>query len=270
MNINDALTLASERLADSREAKCFVAVCLNVDAATLWAHPERSLNQSEHDKLLAWLARREQGYPLAYLEGKQSFWTFDLAVTEATLIPRPETELLVEQVLQHLPFDQNTRALDLGTGSGAIALAIATERQQCQVVAADISLDALQVAKDNAKQLQCHNVSFLQSSWFESVEGQFEVIVSNPPYVETDFDGLDALRFEPQQALVSGKDGLDDLRFIVEMAPRYLKPNGVILLEHGCDQGDAVRELLCSAGFVGVCTHKDLAGLDRVSIGRIK
>ena len=208
---------------------------------------------------------------MAYLTGAQGFWTLDLAVTPATLIPRPETELLVELALARIPRDAATRIADLGTGSGAIALAIAKERPRAAVVATDASGAALDVARANANRNGIANVEFRHGDWLAPLEGEmFDLVASNPPYIAVGDPHLDAgdLRFEPPAALSSGTDGLDAIRRIVGDTPTHLHGDGWLLLEHGWDQGDAVRELLSAAGFVDVATERDLEGRDRVSLGR--
>lgn len=209
---------------------------------------------------------------MAYLLGRRGFWTLDLAVGPDTLIPRPETELLVEQALQRLPSGQPCRVADLGTGSGAIALAIASERPLAQVVATDRSAAALAVARRNAEALGlASRVGFREGDWFAPLAGErFGLVASNPPYIREGDPhlGQGDLRHEPPSALASGADGLDALRAIVAGAPGHLEPGGWLLLEHGHDQGPAVRALLSDAGFVDVATVPDLEGRDRVGLGR--
>jgi release factor glutamine methyltransferase len=200
-----------------------------------------------------------------------SHW-LDLWVNEHTLIPRAETEVLVETALKKIARDANVQVLDLGTGSGAIALAIGKERQHASVLAVDQSESTLQVAKHNAVQNQISNVSFLRADWFSTIDAtqQFDVIVSNPPYVAEGDPHLQQgdLRFEPPAALSSGKDGLDDIRHIVEHAPHYLKRGGWLMLEHGRDQAAQIQQLMSARGFIDVSTEQDLERRDRVTIGR--
>jgi release factor glutamine methyltransferase len=217
------------------------------------------------------IERRRAGEPVAYLTGLRGFWRFDLAVSAATLIPRPETELLVEVALARLPTDRALRVADLGTGSGAIALALAHERPRAQVIATDASADALAIAEANAVGLSIRNVEFRSGDWFAPLQGErFDLIASNPPYIALGDPHLDEgdLRYEPSTALSSGADGLDAIRTIVGDAPAYLEAGGWLLLEHGWDQGAAVRDLLLRAGFVGVATERDLEDRDRVTLGR--
>jgi release factor glutamine methyltransferase len=217
------------------------------------------------------IEQREAGEPVAYITGRRGFWSLDLEVTPATLIPRPETELLVELALDRIPLDKASRVLDLGTGSGAIALAIARERPLAKVVATDASSDALAVAQRNARHHHINNVSFVHGDWFAPLHDQhFDVIVSNPPYIEASDPHLQQgdLRFEPISALASGNDGLDDIRRIVRDAGLHLVPGGWLLFEHGWNQGDASRTLLRDADFVELSTSRDLEQRDRVSMGR--
>jgi len=229
------------------------------------------------ERYAALLAERETRRPVAQLVGKRDFWSFTLEVTGATLVPRPETEQLVERALARIPADAAWTIADLGTGTGAIALAIARERPACKVLATDLSKPALGVARRNAKALALRNVTFKQGDWFEplprpdSARWRFHMILSNPPYIATDEWSLTdpELGFEPRVALDGGRDGLDACRVITEGAPRHLRPGGWLLLEHGFRQGEGVRGLLKEAGFGNVATVTDLAGRPRVSEGQI-
>ncbi len=218
----------------------------------------------------ALLERRLQGEPVAYILGEREFFGLKFKVTPDTLIPRPDTELLVELALQHMPENKGWRVLDMGTGSGAIALSIAHSRPDAEVTAADASGAALDVARENAGRLGVRNISFLQSDWFSALSGQrFDLIVSNPPYIAAADRHLTQgdVRFEPLSALASGADGLDDIRKIVGQAGAYLEHGAWLLLEHGYDQAAQVRDLLHQNGFVEIFSEKDIAGIDRVSGG---
>lgn len=271
------LTLAAntEALAANTEAKLEAQLLmqhvLKVNRAWLIAHENDALPTETQAKFEALLTRRLQGEPMAYILGEREFYGLALQVTPATLIPRPDTETLVDAALAKIPQNLDTRALDLGTGSGAIALAIAKHRPAAHVVAVDASPAALEVAKHNAECLQIRNVQFLLSDWFSALEHQrFDVIVSNPPYIEHNDAHLSQgdLRFEPVTALASGADGLNDIRVIVAQCLTHLKPQGWLMLEHGYNQAEAVADLMSAAGLVDVVTIKDLGGNDRVTIGK--
>lgn len=267
-NLSNALAID---LTTSRiEIQCLLQHVLGVQRAYLLAHPEQMLSEAQQDAFDALLQRRLRGEPIAHLLGEREFFGLNLKVTPATLIPRPDTELIVELALNRIPKAQPCRVLDMGTGSGAIALAIAKNKPNAEVVAVDVSQDALAVAIENAQQLDIPNVSFMQSDWFSALDDQhFDLIVSNPPYIASDDIHLTQgdLRFEPPSALASGADGLDDIRRIISAAPQYLTSNGWLLLEHGYDQAGAVRDLLTQRGFVEVFSEKDIAGIERVTGG---
>jgi release factor glutamine methyltransferase len=270
-DVRHALAEATHRLGDRIDAEVLLAYALSKPRSWLIAHAddELSLEHASAYKLL--IEQREAGEPVAYITGRRGFWSLDLEVTPDTLIPRPETELLVELALEHLPHDKACDVLDLGTGSGAIALAMARERPQAQVIATDASAGALAVAQRNARLHHIANASFAHGDWFAPVgDRRFDVIVSNPPYIESGDTHLQQgdLRFEPMSALASGQDGLDDIRRIVRDAGLHLVPGGWLLFEHGWNQGDASRTLLGDAGFVEVSTARDLEQRDRVSLGR--
>ena len=257
---------------------------LNRDRAWLFAHATDPVPADVQAAFSTLLQRRIEGEPVAYLTGRRNFWTLELKVTPDTLIPRPETELLVELALERLPKCMSERAADLamadpaalavadlGTGSGAIALAIASERPDVRVIGSDISAAALTIANENAHANGIHNAQFRHGSWFAPLAGErFQIVVSNPPYIAEGDPHLRQgdLRFEPAGALASGADGLDAIREIVSEAPYYLLPSGWLLIEHGWEQGEAMRELLVQAGFVEVSTAQDLEGRDRVTLGR--
>jgi release factor glutamine methyltransferase len=228
-----------------------------------------TLVQAETFSLL--LQRRLEGEPVAYILGEREFYGLSLAVTPDVLIPRPDTETLVESALARIPQNKPYRVLDLGTGSGAIAIAIAAQRPQAFVTGIDRSAEAVKIASENASRLQIGNVDFKVSDWFSAVgDGRYDVIVSNPPYIAADDPHLiqGDLRFEPVTALASGVDGLNDIRHLVGAAPQYLAPNGWLMFEHGYDQAAQVAQLLTDAGFVEVASAPDLAGILRVTLGK--
>lgn len=266
--LDAVLREARERI-DEVDARVLLAHALERSSAWLFAHGDDTIEPDALDRFETLLARRAQGEPVAYLTGRRAFWSFELMVSADTLIPRPETELLVELALERLQIGVESRVADLGTGSGAIALALAHERPQAQVVAVDVSAGALDIARANARELELRNLEFRQGDWLQPLAGErFDLIVSNPPYIADADPHLDALRYEPAPALSSGADGLDAIRIIASNAPAHLRSGGWLLLEHGWDQGDAVRALLQAAGFDSVETRRDLEHRDRVTLGR--
>ncbi|MBC3413332.1 MULTISPECIES: peptide chain release factor N(5)-glutamine methyltransferase [Pseudomonas] len=256
----------SERL----DAELLLAAALGKSRSYLHTWPERIVSSEAAETYSAFLARRRAGEPVAYILGQQGFWKLDLEVAPHTLIPRPDTELLVETALELLPA-KPARVLDLGTGTGAIALALANECPAWQVTAVDRIDEAVALAERNRQRLGLDNVQVLGSHWFAALAGEcFDLILSNPPYIRAADPHLveGDVRFEPSSALVAGEDGLDDLRVIVAQAPQHLLPGGWLLLEHGYDQAAAVRELLVASGFNDVASRIDLGGHERISLGR--
>lgn len=234
----------------------------------LIAGADRPLGIDAIHRLNELVSRRKRGEPITYLTGEREFWSLNLRVTPATLIPRPETELLVEKALARVPPDARWNIADLGTGSGAIALAIAHERRRCRIYACDQSAAALEVARANAARLNVANIEFFHGDWLAPLARYtFEMVVSNPPYVRADDPHLDNgdVRFEPRTALTGGPDGLDAIRVIIKQAFARLMPGGFLLLEHGHDQAATVTEVLTAAGFCEILCHRDLAGHDRVT-----
>jgi len=269
-DVRTLLVAVTARLGERADAEALLLHVLGQSRSWLFAHADDALDTDVRTAFEALVARRAAGEPVAYLTGRRGFWTLELEVTPATLIPRPETELLVELALERLPRDMACRVADLGTGSGAIALALASERSQAQVVATDASVDALAVARRNAQRLGIRNVRFVQGDWLAPLVGErFVLVVSNPPYIEAADPHLAQgdLRYEPAAALASGADGLDAIRRIVADACAHLEPGGWLLFEHGWNQGDAARALLREAGYVQVFTAQDLEARDRVSGG---
>lgn len=280
-NIQETLAQAQHQLASAlslpaSEARIEAQLLLrralgNISHAQLLMVDRESMPQVQAEGFGEMLQRRLAGEPVAYILGQREFYGLILSVSPDVLIPRADTETLVEAALARIPEQQSFHTLDLGTGSGAIALAIASQRSLSKVTAVDASLLALQVAKHNAEALRLANVQLLLSDWFAAVAGEiFDVIVSNPPYIAANDPHLAQgdLRFEPAMALASGADGLDDIRRIVSAAPHFLKPGGWLMLEHGYDQAPAVRQLLEENGLIEVGSEKDLAGIERVTLGR--
>ena len=251
------------------EVQCLLQAVLNVNRAYLMTYPERVLDADVLQRYRELFERRLQGEPVAYLLGEREFFGHAFKVTKDTLIPRPDTELLVELALQRILSQPVRRVLDMGTGSGAIAISIAHERPEIEVVALDASEAALGVAAENAETLGVRNLRFLKSDWYAAIGSErFDLIVSNPPYVEENDPHLRDLSFEPLGALVSGRDGLDDIRRIVMDALSHLHPGGWLMLEHGYDQAARVRDLLRQEGLLEVSSACDLSGVERVSMGR--
>ena len=254
------------------DAQVLLAFVLGRNRAWLVAHATDALQPGDAGTFAALARRRRDGEPVAYLTGQREFFGLPLRVDASVLIPRPETETLVECALRKLPDDRPASVLDLGTGTGAIALALARERPLARVVAVDRSEDALAIARDNARRLALTSVEFFRGDWFDAVPAgeRFDVIASNPPYVAAGDPHLDDgdVRFEPPEALVAGRDGLDALRVIVAAAPGRLRPGGWLVVEHGHDQASAVRTLFDRAGFSSLESHRDLCGIPRVAAGR--
>ena len=255
------------------DVQVLLAHVLDVDRSYFYTWPEKELAAPLVAQFQVLVERRQLGEPVAYLVGKQEFWSLALSVSAATLIPRPETELLVELVLDNVTATKAV-GIDLGTGTGAIALARASEQPNWQLLGVDFSEPAVMLANKNKQQLAIANAEFIQSSWLSSVGRQYrhscDFIVSNPPYIDSNDPHLQLgdVRFEPKSALVAANNGLQDIIDITEQSCDYLKPDGLLLFEHGFEQGPAVRQILTDCGFVGVVTDRDLAGLDRVTSGR--
>ena len=252
------------------DAELLLAHALGKSRSYLHTWPERELESGQLERYQAMLRRRQAGEPVAYILGQQGFWSLELEVASHTLIPRPDTELLVETALALLPATP-AQVLDLGTGSGAIALALASERPAWRLTGVDRVPEAVALAERNRARLKLPNANFVDSHWFSALADQrYQLIVSNPPYIAADDRHLAEgdVRFEPSSALVAGADGLDDIRLIIARAPGYLEPGGWLLLEHGFDQAAAVRELLGTRGFNSVESRRDLGGHERISLGR--
>lgn len=272
-SVGHALGSARQQLshnpAAAREAELLLAHVMGQPRSFVRAHAEDVLTPDQQQTYAALIDRRVQGEPVAYLTGCCGFWSFDLAVTSAVLVPRPETELLVEQALAWIPEDASWQIADLGTGSGAIALAIAHERPRCRIIATDVSAAALEVACANAMRLNIRNVDFRLSDWFDALQGErFDMIVSNPPYVRDDDPHLPALRFEPALALTAGMDGLQCLRDIATQAREHFTPGGWLLLEHGYDQGAEMLQILAQLEYKHAQDYVDMANIPRLTVAQ--
>lgn len=278
ITIHQALQKATQQLLSSESARLDSEILLlkvlndssdrKYNKTWLLTWPETTLTSEQLQQFEHYLQLRQQGMPIAYITGEKDFWTLTLNVSPATLIPRPETELLVEAALDKLATDKPYDILDMGTGSGAIALAIASERPLCKILASDSSLEALDMAKKNSKKLNISNVSFCQSHWFENIPRQsFDIIVSNPPYIAHDDPDLEdnVKQFEPLSALYAGNDGLNDIREIIQNSHDYLCSGGWLLFEHGYSQAQAIQNLLENSGFTQITTLNDLNHLARVT-----
>lgn len=277
INIERALQLAINQLEPYTntarlDAEILLAFIMTRNRTYLYAHPEAILSTQQLLIFEQLVARRSLGTPVAYLTGMREFWSLPLQVNEETLIPRPETELIVELTLQLMPNQPGMSILDLGTGSGAIALALAKERENWQIVASDYSLGALKTAIDNALKLHLHNISFLESNWFSKINEpeRFNAIVSNPPYIAANDPHLEKgdLRFEPSLALVSDNNGLSALEHIIKHSIERLEPDGLLLIEHGYTQKASVMSMLKEYGYTHVQSWQDIHGNDRVSGGK--
>jgi release factor glutamine methyltransferase len=269
MKVRDALAGCG---LEPREARLLLAEATGFSEASVLAHAERDVPSRADAMFADWAARRRAGEPIAYLIGRREFYGLTLGVTPAVLIPRPETELLVERALAQFSQSDQARVADLGAGSGAVALAIKRHRPHVHVVATEASAEALEVARRNAARLSLA-IELRQGRWFEPLAGErFDLIVSNPPYVAEGDPHLAQgdLRFEPRAALVAGPDGLEALRAIVAGAPAHLRPGGRLMLEHGLGQDAQLRALLAEAGFEGIHTWPDLAGIARMTGGKLK
>jgi len=274
-HIGQVLHTASQQLTESPSAKLDAELLLRhltgYSATELITRANDELSDEQYRQYQNLIERRRNGEPIAHILGQRDFWTLQLAVNPHTLIPRPDTELLVELALAHIDTETTKSVIDLGTGSGAIAIAIKKDCPQCEVTATDSSLDALLLAQQNAR---TNNVALTltQSHWFDQLGAQcFDMVVSNPPYIAEEDPHLmqGDVRFEPISALISGKDGLDDIRHIVRWSPVHLNAGGWLLLEHGYHQAAQVRALMATQNFTDIETHQDLAGNDRVTVGKV-
>ncbi len=277
MEIRQLLNQASQQLASISEsprldAEILLAHYLDKSRTWLVTWADKTLNEDQILSFQSLLKKRLQGTPIAHITGQREFWSLPLKVTPDTLIPRPDTELMIEVLLENYPDTYPKQLLDLGTGSGAIALAMAAEKPSWQVTASDRSVAALTIAQQNAVQLGLTNIEFVEGSWFEPVAGQrFEIIASNPPYIPQQDPHLQQgdVRFEPLSALASGEDGLDDIRLICSQASGYLNPGGMLIIEHGYDQKPAVFKIFQQNQFKNIQQYNDLAQNPRLTSGII-
>ena len=272
--VSEALDWATEQLSESDDARLdsqiLLAYALNVSRTWLFTWPDKALDGATLTAFNALIEKRKSGTPIAYITGYRDFWSLRLKVTPDTLIPRADTELLVETALTLKNVEKSCDVIDLGTGTGAIALSLANECPSWRITATDINPETLAVAKENAQTLELA-VSFKESAWFDAINDRYDLVISNPPYIESDDPHLQQgdLRFEPAGALASGQDGLDDIRRLVQQALKHLKKDGYLLLEHGYQQAEAVRSLMAKAGYIDIETHQDIEDRDRVTLGKI-
>ena len=272
--VSEALDWATEQLSESDDARLdsqvLLAYALNVSRTWLFTWPDKALDGATLTAFNALIEERKSGTPIAYITGYRDFWSLRLKVTPDTLIPRADTELLVETALTLKNVEKPCDVIDLGTGTGAIALSLANECPSWRITATDINPKTLAVSKENATTLELA-VSFKESAWFDAINDRYDLVISNPPYIESDDPHLQQgdLRFEPAGALASGQDGLDDIRRLVQQALKHLKKDGYLLLEHGYQQAEAVNSLMAKAGYIDIETHQDIEGRDRVTLGKI-
>ncbi|WP_413702115.1 peptide chain release factor N(5)-glutamine methyltransferase [Psychromonas sp. KJ10-10] len=272
MRIDDALIWAKFLLSNSDspllDAQILLAHVLEKESVYLMTWPERDLTAEQKSRFESLVEQRINGMPVAYLTGIREFWSLPLKVNNATLIPRPDTEILVETALSYCT--AQSCILDLGTGTGAIILALASELPNSSCFAVDFNKDAVALANENASSLNIKNVTFKQSNWFENVVGQFDLIVSNPPYIDENDKHLNQgdVRFEPLSALVAKDNGLSDIRLIAQQAKHYLNDNGILIIEHGFEQGNDVREIFATLGYEGINTIKDYGDNERITVAR--
>lgn len=253
------------------DAEVLLCHCLHKNRSFIRAWPEHQLTDQQAAEFLALIAQRQQGVPVAYLTGEREFWSRSFKVNPDVLIPRPDSELLIELSLDLLPATQANKIIDLGTGSGILGITLAAERPRSKVIACDLSPTALCTAQDNAQQLQIDNVRFLASNWFSAItDRDFDLVISNPPYIDQHDPHLQQgdVRFEPDSALISAENGLQDIRLLADQARQHLKPGGYLLIEHGYDQQTAVQALFKRFNYQQITTHRDYAGNPRVTSGQ--
>lgn len=272
-DIRSTLTLAAKTLKDASDspeldAELLLAFCLKKPRSHLKAWPEKNLSDTVLTQFQSLLQQRKQGRPIAYLIGSKEFWSLEFTVNEKVLIPRPDTELLVELSLEFIRQTQASRILDLGTGSGILGICLAKECPHLEVIASDLCPQALEIARHNAHQHQAGHIEFLLSNWFEHIPSKpFDLIISNPPYIASNDPHLKQpdLTYEPQHALIAAKQGLADIEILIQTAPQFLSESGCLMLEHGYDQASHVQELFTEHGFKNIQTFHDLANNPRVT-----
>ena len=272
--ITELLQQAEQSINSSESARLDAEILfcdvMQLQRSRIYSHPEQLVPEDKSVLFQSLIEQRQLGHPIAHLTGKKEFWSLELTVNRDTLIPRPETELLVETALQIIPQDAAFSILDLGTGSGAIAIAIASERPNCRIVATDINSNALAIARKNAETHQMDNIQFYPSNWYQNIPSQsFDMIVSNPPYIRQDDEHLSQgdVRFDPELALVAGTDGMQAINMILESAKHYLASDACLLIEHGYDQKPLVQEAFLKHDFKRIKTFQDLSGQDRITLG---
>lgn len=274
-SIQDLLQNATRKLSTTSstaqlDAEVLLCHCLGKNRSYLRTWPDKQIT---HEQLTAYrtcIEKRRLGMPVAYLTGEREFWSRNFNVSPDVLIPRPDSELLIELSLAHIPPNLAARIIDLGTGSGILAVTLAAERPNSEVIATDISAKAIKMARQNALKFNLDNIHFIESNWFDAVtQSNFDLVISNPPYIAAEDPHLleGDLRFEPDTALVSADNGLKDIRILVEQAALHLKNNGVLLIEHGYQQQNAVQSIFEALNYRNICTHRDLSGLPRVTSG---
>jgi len=276
MNIQQALQQASKDLSGTSpsamlDAQVLLTHVLQCNTAHLAAWPEKALSDDQHADYLQLVKQRRQGTPVAHLTGSREFWSLDFSVDNSTLIPRPETETLVEYLLDNFASRENLKLLDMGTGTGAIAISIAKEKPDWEIVASDISEQALKLARQNSSHHDTDNVSLIQSDWFENIsQKNFDIIISNPPYIASDDPHLTLgdVRFEPESALSSGATGMVDIEHICSHAKEYLLKNGWLIVEHGYNQKQQVADCFSRNGFTEITQQQDLSGHARMTTGK--
>lgn len=276
MNIQQALQQASKQLAETSpsvmlDTQVLLTHVLRCNTAHLAAWPEKTLSDAQLADFQKLVVKRRQGVPVAHLTGSREFWSLDFLVDNSTLIPRPETETLVEYLLDNFGNRENLKLLDMGTGTGAIAISIATEKPGWEIVASDISEQALELARQNRSQHDTSNVTLIHSDWFQNIDAEnFDIIISNPPYIASDDHHLSQgdVRFEPQTALSSGVTGMDDIEHLCAQAKKYLLQNGWLIVEHGYNQKQLVAECFAKNGFSGIEQKQDLSGHTRMTAGK--